>query len=90
MRWLLLFLVFQLTVQNHECFSKNFQIKEDLQITEKLKQIQKTFLLSRQNSKFNRLDFTILLPTNNSKIWKRASVGVNCLDHHGNKKNQKI
>jgi hypothetical protein len=75
----LLLLLTQLSQQHstNECFSKNFQIIEDENLFKILKEIQINFLKTRENSKFNRLDFTVLLPTHDPKIWRRASVGGN-------------
>jgi hypothetical protein len=76
MKYLLIILItiilFKITIT---CKSSSFEIIEDTQLNEIIENTRKEFLSTRSNRNFNRLDLTILLPTENKNVWKKGSFG---------------
>jgi hypothetical protein len=62
--------------QNGCCSSKNFNIIDDAALSKIVGQIRDTFISTR-TTKFDRLDTTVILPTEDPKVWRRGSYGAN-------------
>lgn len=74
----LIFLIFLVWIATQDplcCSSSKFKIIDDPELDKVIKNVRDEFISTRTIPEFNRLDATIIIPTNDPNVYKRGSIG---------------